>query len=148
MSVLLDYLNGILRLHYPVYGEKDTPGFGFYKWILKNGKLFTEKENGGRFQVTFEKMFKGCYYNAQLMAIEYDKLKYYEGWGVTEKVGIPLEHGFNVIGDKVVDVTWSDGIEYFGIEVPVKFAREEMLKKETAHPILFSWWEEVERKKT
>ena len=79
--------------------------------------------------------------------MKYEKLKYYEGWGITKAVGIPLDHAFNIIGNKVVDISWEDGVEYFGIEIPVEFAREEMLKKETAHPILFSWWEEVEGRK-
>lgn len=147
MSVLLDYLNGILKLHYPVYAEEDTPAGRYYKWVLKNGKLFTEREEVKKFHPTFEKMSKGCYYNAQFMAMEYERLKYYEGWGVTEKVGIPLDHAFNIVNDKVVDISWVDGIEYFGIEVPVKFAMSEMLKEKTAHPILFNWWEETERRK-
>lgn len=144
MSVLLDYLNGILRLHYPVYGEKDTPGWGFYNWILKTGKLFTEKEDAEKYHQEFKKVFKGCYFNAQVMALDNKELTYYEGWRITEKVGIPMEHAFNIVEGKVVDITWADGIEYFGIEVPIMFVTGEFIKRRTAHPVLFQLWEETE----
>lgn len=147
MSVILDYLNGILKLHYPVYAEEGTLAGRYYKWILKTGQLFTEREEVKKFHITFSKMFKGCYYNAQFMSMEYKELKYYEGWGITKAVGIPLDHAFNVINGKVVDISWVDGIEYFGVEVPIMFVTGEFIKERTAHPVLFQLWEETERRK-
>jgi len=137
MSILLDYLNGVAKM------MKGAPGYGeaYYRWIIKTGKLFTEREDVKKFQPTFKKMFKGCYYNAQFMSIEYERLRYYEGWGVTEAIGIPIEHGFNVINGKVIDISWEDGVEYFGIELPLKFVREEMLREKIACTLLFRWWE-------
>lgn len=137
MSEILKYLNAVARMHETMQGS----GEAYYKWVLKSGKLFTEREDAKKFHPTFKKQFKGCYYNAQFMAIGYKRLKYYEGWGVTERVGIPFEHGFNVIDGKVVDISWCDGIEYFGIELPLGFVMGEMLKEKTACTLLFRWWE-------
>ena len=140
-SIVLEYLNALAKLYAGhEYGE------GYYKWVLENGKLFTEKEDAKKFRKSFRKRFKGCYYNAQVMAVDNRELKYYEGWGVTEAVGIPLEHGFNVVGEKVVDISWADGKEYFGIEVPVDFVMREMVSEETAHPVLFLFWKNQENK--
>jgi len=134
-SDILEHLNGLVKL----YANRELAG-AYYKWILKNGKLFTEKTDPKKFNKIFKKRFKGCYYNAQMLALDNKGLKYYEGWGITEAVGFPLDHGFNVTGGKVVDVSWPDGIEYFGIEIPLKFIREEMLRTEIAGTILFQWW--------
>jgi len=147
VSVILDYLNGILKLHQNLRGERMVPAEAYYEWLLKNGKLFTEKEDAEKYHQEFKKVFKGCYFNAQVMALDNKELTYYEGWGITEKVGIPLEHAFNAVDGKVVDITWVDGIEYFGVEVPVMFVTGAFLKVERAHPVLFQWWEEVEGRK-
>jgi len=145
-SVILEYLNAVAKL-YSGKSQQERNARAYYKWILRTGKLFTEKGDVKRFRKTFNKRFKGCYYNAQVMAIDNKGLKYYEGWGVTETVGIPLEHAFNIAKGKVIDISWTDGIEYFGIEVPVKFAMGEMVKERTAHPILFLWWRKLKEEK-
>jgi hypothetical protein len=134
-SDILEYLNAIKKFH-----KNQSPGAIYYKWILKNGKLFTEKIDSKKFNKIFKKRFKGCYYNAQMLALDNKELKYYEGWGISEGIGFPLDHGFNVAGGKVVDISWPDGIEYFGIEIPLDFIRKEMLRTETAGTILFQWW--------
>lgn len=134
-SDILEYLKAIAKLH----AERRLAG-AYYKWILKNGKLFTEKIDPKEFNKMFKKRFKGCYYNAQMLALDNKELKYYEGWGISEGIGFPLDHGFNVAGGKIVDISWPDGIEYFGIEIPLDFIRKEMLRTETAGTILFQWW--------
>jgi len=145
-SQILEYLNGFRQL----YSNNTKQGKNlraYYRWILKTGKLFTEKEDAKKFHKTFKKRFKGCYYNAQFMAMDNRKLKYYEGWGISKGIGFPLEHGFNVANEKVIDISWLDGIEYFGIEIPVDFARKEMLRTSTAHTILYLWWLETRKEK-
>lgn len=144
-SLILEYLNSMCQL-FSEESEQGRSVRAYYRWVLKTGKLFTEKGDAKKFHKTFKKRFKGCYYNAQFMAMD-NGIKYYEGWGTTEKVGIPLEHAFNVVDGKVIDISWPDGVEYFGIEVPVEFAREEMLKEKTAHPILYQWWEKIKKEK-
>lgn len=136
MSDLVNYLDAIAKM------QEGNPGLGeaYYKWILKNGRLFTEREDARKFCKNFNRRANGCYFNAQVLSIDNKELKYYEGWGITKKVGIPMEHGFNVINGKIVDITWEDGIEYFGLEVSIKFVMNEMVKEKTAHPVLFRWW--------
>jgi len=138
-SPILEYLNGVHRL-YSGDSKQEKNLRAYYRWVLKTGRLFAEKGDVKDFHKTFNKRFKGCYYNAQVMSIENLELKYYEGWGVSKGVGFPLEHGFNIANGKVIDISWPDGVEYFGIEIPVDFAREEMLRTSTAHPILYLWW--------
>lgn len=135
-SDLIEYLEAIKKLH-----RGNLLGAAYYKWILENGKLFTEKDQDRKFTKYFRKRANGCYYNAQMLSLDNRKLKYFEGWGITEAVGIPLEHGFNVIDGKVIDISWSDGKEYFGVEIPKDFIRKEMLRTETAGTILFRWFE-------
>lgn len=144
-SEILVYLKAIAKLH-----DGRRPVKNYYKWILENGKLFTEKDGRRKFNKVFKKRFKGCYYNAQMLALDNKELEYYEGWGVTKAIGFPLDHGFNVAGGKVVDISWPDGVEYFGISIPPDFIREEMLRTETAGAILFRWWGRVtnDNKKT
>jgi len=137
-SDILEYLNAIKKIH-----KGQSSRVAYYKWILENGKLFTEKDDPKKFNKVFKKRFRGCYYNAQMLALDNEELKYYEGWGITGVVGFPLDHGFNVVGGRVVDISWPDGIEYFGIEIPSDFIREEMLRTEIAGTILFRWWEKT-----
>lgn len=137
-SELVGYLKAVKKLH------KGNPiGAAYYRWVLENGKLFTEKDGRRGFNKVFKKRFKGCYYNAQMLALDNKELKYYEGWAVSEAIGFPLDHGFNVAEGRVVDISWPDGVEYFGILIPPDFIREEMLRTEIAGTILFRWWERV-----
>jgi len=137
-SDILEYLNAIKK-----FNKNRSIGARYYKWILENGKLFTEKGDPKKFNKVFKKRFKGCYYNAQMLALDNEELKYYEGWAISGGVGFPLDHGFNVAGGKIIDVSWPDGIEYFGIEIPLDFVRREMLRTEIAGTILFRWWEKT-----
>jgi len=134
-SDILEYLNGIKKFY-----KGRSLATAYYKWILKNGKLFTEKTDPKKFNKAFKKRFKGCYYNAQMLALDNKGLKYYEGWAISKPIGFPMDHGFNVAGGRIIDVSWSDGIEYFGIEIPLDFIRKEMLRTEIAGTILFRWW--------
>jgi len=134
-SEIIKYLKAVSKLQ-----GKRQPAKDYYKWIFKNGKLFTEKGDPSKFNKIFKKRFKGCYYNAQMLTLDNKELKYYEGWGVTKMIGFPLDHGFNVADGKVIDISWPDGIEYFGVEIPADFIRTEMLRTEIAGTILFQWW--------
>jgi len=142
-SDLLNYLEAIAKMQ----GNQQI-GKAYYKWVLEAGKLFTEKDDPKKFNKFFEKRFKGCYYNAQMMAIDNKELKYYEGWGITEAIGIPFDHGFNAARGKVIDISWKDGIEYFGIEIPKDFIMNEMVETRIAGTILFQYWNKKINKKS
>ncbi len=134
-SELIEYLEAVKKLH-----RGNKIGKAYYKWILENGKLFTEKDQDRKVAKWFKKRANGCYYNAQMLSLDNRNLKYFEGWGITEGIGIPLEHGFNTAAGKVFDISWPDGIEYFGVEIPKDFIRKEMLRTKIAGTILFQWF--------
>lgn len=78
---------------------------------------------------------KECYHNSQLMVLFEPELKYYEGMIIT-RIGIPIEHAWNTLEGKVVDVTLQDATCYIGVEVPRDFFREKILKEKETYPRL------------
>jgi len=102
----------------------------FYQEVLKRGREF--KGNYLRQTIKLVRKFKSfnarmkqCYYNAQrLTMFSNGMFQYYEGWATSRKLGIPFEHGWNVYKGRVVDLTWKDGNEYFGVHIPKKFIGE------------------------
>ena len=71
-----------------------------------------------------------CYQNAWHLAEERG-WEYVEGYATTTELGIPLMHAWciNEDGD-VVDPTWDDGENYFGVVIPVNIARSVMAETE------------------
>jgi len=134
-SELMRYLEAIARLQ-----SNHKVGKEYYKWLLENGEWFEGNDNNREFNQSFRKRANGCYYNAQMLAIENQKLDYYEGWGIPGGVGIPLSHGFNVLNGEVIDISWPDGVEYFGVRIPVDFICREQLRTSSAGYILFQYW--------
>jgi len=122
---------------------KDNPtGRKFYDYILTHGKLFTKRLSNEKIKQLAQKYgvrqrgYGYCYYHSQLLAMDsMGKLKYYEGMGLRKGL-IPLEHAWNVLGNKVVDLTWEDGDEYFGIEIPISFIRKHIFKVGRADALL------------
>ena len=71
---------------------------------------------------------KQCFYNAQSIGLT-GRIGYVEG--VADSVGLPMEHAWNTINGKVIDMTWKmnnndqpvlgtipEGWEYYGVELP------------------------------
>lgn len=97
---------------------------GQYDFILKHGKFYQSQEltdeetkivtNALR-NLSFKPRMKECFYNGQMLALsdETNTIKYCEGFGMSI---IPMNHGWCVINDKVIDLTWKDdeGKNYFG----------------------------------
>lgn len=101
----------------------------FYDYILENGKSFgpptlTKKEQKVLDALFIKFQTKSCYYNAQSIAVTSSEFEYWEGWAMTEKVPIPLGHSWNTIDGNIIDVTWKDGVEYFGIKIPTNYIRK------------------------
>jgi hypothetical protein len=99
----------------------------FWDWVLKNGEEFWAtgvdafyKRAAFMKSLDFKPMIKSCYYNAQRIAIDNPKAKYYEGYATSE-IGLPLEHSWVVIDGIIFDPTWEHGRDYFGVHIPTDF---------------------------
>ena len=94
---------------------------------------------------------KQCFYNAQCIASSSnDSIKYCEGYA--DSLGLPMEHAWNTINGKVIDMTWKmnndnkpvlgvipDGWEYVGVELPVSLVYDLHDKTGHASPLIADW---------
>lgn len=137
--VILEYLNQLKSLY---TSGKQEHAIRYMDWVLKEGKVFTIATK------VKKKKLRQCYYNAQIIALEDDTIAYYEGWGITKRVGIPLEHGFNVKDGKIMDATWRDGELYFGVHIPTDYIRKQWFKTKMSEALLTRYFFEVVDKKS
>lgn len=95
----------------------------YYRWLMENCEEM-KADSVPKIELKFIPRIRGCFYNAQMIAVTYEKAEYYEGWGVCG-LSIPLEHAWVVIGGRVLDVTWDEGVEYCGMHIPNEFIVDE-----------------------
>lgn len=124
----------------------------YWKWLLAHGEcfVFTPLEDYELHEELKKRIGKSlfkpraCYYNAQICSV-WDASKpfflYYEGFATTDDFdNLPFEHGFLVHEGKVLDPTWKNGRDYFGVQIPVDFVRKEIVKTGVAGSILFRYY--------
>jgi hypothetical protein len=82
---------------------------------------------------------KQCFDNAFRLAGTNPLLTYCEGYATTSKLPFPVEHAWcvNKKGE-VIDPTWKDGKDYFGVEIPFSLASEIIIKQKQ-HGVIDSW---------
>ena len=122
---------------------QDNPNaLKYFEYILQHGKNFTKRMSNEKAKALADKYgvrpkgYHACYYNSQLLTLwSHGKIKYYEGMGLRKGL-IPIEHGWNVLGSRVIDLTWEDGDEYFGIEIPYSFIQKNILKTGSADQLI------------
>lgn len=130
---IINYLEQIKSLYQQSATQK--PIAEFYEWILKEGKVFTKT----RKPIVYGE-YKQCFYNAQNLAFDNNIYKYFEGWGISKAIGIPLDHGFVAVKDIVIDPTWRDGTVYFGIHIPTEYIRTHWIKTKMAENLLYYYY--------
>jgi len=135
MNIIIDYLKELKK----VCSNKEHKQF--YDWILTNGKLFTKTITPKEYR-----QYKLCYYNSQTLALDGEG-KYYEGWGTTKAVNFPIEHGFIVKRNKVLDTTWRDGEIYFGIHIPIDYIRNHWIKNRMAESLLYIYYRDKNKRR-
>jgi hypothetical protein len=129
MDMIRDYLKEISNMTpYSISGCKYS---NVYEMVLDLGQSFptisTVKYKQGQ--------IKACYENSLQLSKKHGFI-YCEGFAVSKIAGFPLEHAWCIDGDKkVVDITWDDGIEYFGVCFSTKFVRD--LYKKTGRYSVF-----------
>jgi len=122
----------------------------YYGWILAQGKIFTDDDRDKQKEFELIKQNhshkeKNCFYNSQILLTINDKYQYYEGWYITERIPIPIEHGFIVYNGKIIDITVNNRfkvIEYFGVRIPTEFVCEHIIKSGYSESMLFWYWKE------
>lgn len=90
--------------------------------VLKNGQPFEYQDLPPLFE-QHRGAYKECYRNAFWAALTDDRLVYCEGYAAGI---IPVAHAWCVERStkKVVEVTWDDGEQYFGIPLKFEFVRQ------------------------
>lgn len=69
---------------------------------------------------------KQCYQNAGRIALSRLEFTYVEGYAISI---IPVLHGWLIDSEgRVVDPTWKDGLEYFGVPISTRYLRRHVLE--------------------
>lgn len=144
--MIKNYLKQIIKL------KLGKPQQQFYKWVLKNGKSFNGIQINSKVMAELKNASNNkqrqCFYNSQMLALN-GKYEYYEGWYVTEGINLPLEHGWNVLNGKVVDVTKRFNVnEYFGIKIPMNYVKKMLVKTGYSDGFLGRYYDEVKNGKS
>ena len=116
-----------------------TGGTHHYKIIKDHGVDCSDFE-----RVKTKKMqAKQCFANAAHLAIE-KGYTYVEGYATTKVVNFPLIHAWCVTRDgKLVDPTWQDGVEYFGVPIKTDYLLE-VLSESGMYGIFENWkWRKI-----
>ena len=115
----------------------------FYNWILSNGERFsgkflTQEEEKHLRRLLGSPLYlpKKCFYNCQMIVVSSKEFSYYEGYAQTETLGLNFEHAWLIKDQKVLDPTWKDGIDYFGVEIPQEVVRKSILDTSHALPLV------------
>jgi hypothetical protein len=133
-SSVTNYLKDIAKMQH--LKKKGYAYDGPAEFVLKHGKQYQSAELTSeelemlkhvlKRQCDYEA--KKCFYNAQSIGLA-GTIGYVEGYA--DSVGIPMDHAWNTINGKVIDMTWKmnnggepvlgvipEGWEYHGVELP------------------------------
>jgi len=125
----------------------------YYKWLLDNLEYFTIRDTKTEDRLLSTAPFtiepQQCFYNSQLLSV-IKGYSYYEGWYLTDLLPVPLEHGFLVSNDKVIDVTSRllekkniakpGAVEYAGIHIPRDFIASYVLNHKKTSNLLYLYY--------
>jgi hypothetical protein len=107
-------------------------------FILKNAILF---ERGDRPEGIDQGEMKMCFKNASELALWNPRYIYCEGYAMPGTIPLPMHHGWCIDTETglVVDPTWEDGFNYFGVPFKTEFVRQELLRREQYGVIDMNW---------
>jgi len=145
-ETMLDWLHNVVEVYNKNRNDENYYS-SIYEFIQKEGSFFKSNElTSEELKIVKEAMGASkkttigqCYYNAQTLAMN-DKtrtIKYFEGLVLKNNFPMPINHGFNSINNKVIDVTsrrrderifgdLKDNISYLGVEFDIKRAYERL----------------------
>lgn len=88
-----------------------------YELLADQGKLMPFKKT----ELTGTMPLGECFHNAY-KAMADTEYMYCEGYAMTEKLGMPMAHGWLMdVDGNVIDPTWKDGYGYFGVVFDTMF---------------------------
>ena len=127
-------------------------GKEYYNFLLRNCRSFNNTSIIQKREKVIKKYGirirpKSCFYNAQQLAIfSKGEFKYCEGYAITKVIGFPVEHAWNIKDGKIIDLSWEDGMEYFGISIQQKWIKKKFYEYAFKYNIstsqLINYWEE------
>lgn len=152
-----------LRHHLRVLAEfKVTPpGYaycGLEDYLLDRGtsewtdEPLTQEEAGYLAEVTDRRSFqlKQCFYNSQMLAVETQRLQYYEGYAVGMSP-LPVHHAWLSLNGKIIDLTWRSktgervvgrllpGWAYIGVGFTADEVYQHLSTYEEASSLILDW---------
>lgn len=87
-------------------------------FLLKEGRIFKPQPLPSKYRKMPK---KNCFGNAFNLVMDNSDLIYVEGYADC-KIGIPVQHAWAVDQEgNVIDPTWDDGLEYFGVPFDRKY---------------------------
>jgi hypothetical protein len=106
---------------------------GVEDFLLQHGHALP----AGRFRSYGE--MGACYRNAFMATIHHPEWRYAEGYALSS-LGVPVEHAWCVDDrGRVVEVTWSDGLAYCGVQFENEYIQDRIVESGYAAPALFDW---------
>jgi hypothetical protein len=114
----------------------------YHKWFWNKAKTFKEvdKEISKQLMTQYKAQVKACYRNCSLIVAMRDDVDYYQGYVISQRLPIPLEHAFLVKNNNVIDPTLAIdvkddkdryGDEYYGVRIPKEYIMKWMFDKKT-----------------
>jgi len=133
---LQEYLKAWIKLS-KKSGHKNIGNYScFEEFVYKNGlsfKLNSPPKNLKRGAM------KECYRNALMLMLDNPSYFYVEGYAISI---IPAMHAWCIDKNKhVIDPTWSDGKEYFGVIFKRSYVQEQVIKTKRIG-LIDNWQEE------
>lgn len=113
-----------LKVHDELIGQQQP----IYAWMLKHGRAFAPEANLP--EGIKRGPAKQCYWNSTRIVLRQrsktPRFRYCEGYAIPKGL-FPMQHGWLIDQeDRVVDVTWTDAEEYFGVIVRRTFLASEL----------------------
>lgn len=115
-------------------------GSGYYNFLLSKGDKYSSDDilKNGKLaeEYCIRIISKACFYNAQQLAVfSKGEFEYCEGYAISKNLGIPIEHAWNVKDGKIIDISWKNGIEYFGVRIPYEWIKKKFYEYAFKHNI-------------
>lgn len=121
-------------------------------WFLSNGQSFTNvnKKLSKEYSIKMDAKLKQCYYNSLRLFMIRSDYRYFEGYMISKRIPIPLDHCFLIDSEnRVIDITM--GIkskytqfadQYYGVEIPRKIVLKYLFKLSRSGDYIHNYYQD------